>query len=131
FGTLGMVPPLPNPFLQRRRGGLKHALVRFADLLPGPRHGIVTSLPQNCRIPSLGCAPMKNRSRKSAAICFVHLAIILSGLSSTIAFGADSSDILLDLFVRKGFVTEEEAKKVKTEADALRGTGTTNALPAI
>jgi len=73
---------------------------------------------------------MQNGSRKTVGIPRLYLAIFLTGFSSIRAFGADPSDILLDLFVKKGFVTEEEAKRVKTEADALRA-GTTNASPAI
>ena len=62
---------------------------------------------------------------------FVGLAAALPFLFSSTAFSADSSDILLDLFVKKGFVTEEEAKRVKTEAEALRVAGETNELPKI
>src|SRR5262249_27697872 len=34
------------------------------------------------------------------------------------------------LFIKKGFVTEEEARRIKAEADALRASPSTNALPA-
>jgi Putative porin len=40
--------------------------------------------------------------------------------AATAAFGAETPDPLLELFVKKGFVTQEEAEKVKAEADALR-----------
>ena len=40
-----------------------------------------------------------------------------------------SSDPLLDLFIKKGYVTEDEAQKVKTEYDALR-TNTPAAWPS-
>ena len=68
---------------------------------------------------------------KWRGLWFVRLAAILSLFCSSQGFAADTSDILLDLFVRKGFVTEEEAKRVKTEAEALRAGGTTNELPAV
>src|SRR6476619_3575620 len=42
---------------------------------------------------------------------------------------ADSSDVLLDLLVRKGVVTDEEAKKAKAEAEALRAAALTNGVP--
>jgi len=40
------------------------------------------------------------------------------------------SDPLMDLFVKKGYVTQEEAEKVKAEADFLRTNGLVNAMPA-
>jgi hypothetical protein len=40
---------------------------------------------------------------------------------------AEEPDPLLDLFVKKGFVTQEEAEKVKAEADAIR----TNEMAAV
>jgi hypothetical protein len=40
--------------------------------------------------------------------------------ATTSALCAETSDPLLDLFIQKGFVTKEEADKVKAEADALR-----------
>ena len=40
--------------------------------------------------------------------------------ATSVAFGADAPDPLLDLFVKKGFVTQDEADKVKAEADAMR-----------
>jgi hypothetical protein len=47
------------------------------------------------------------------------------------ALAAEPTDVLLDLFVKKGFVTEEEAKRVKNEADALRAATASNAVPEI
>ena len=53
--------------------------------------------------------------------------IILMGVMSaaTLGWGADSSDTnasdpLLDLFIKKGFVTQNEAEQVEAEAEALR-----------
>jgi Putative porin len=40
--------------------------------------------------------------------------------AASVAIGAEAPDPLLDLFVKKGFVTQEEADKVKAEADAMR-----------
>jgi hypothetical protein len=50
---------------------------------------------------------------------------------STAAIGscAEASDPLLDLFIQKGFVTQQEAEKVKAEADALRNRTNDNAMP--
>src|SRR5262245_35229514 len=68
---------------------------------------------------------------KRAGLWFLRLAAILPLFCASSGFSADTSDILLDLFVKKGFVTEEEAKRVQTEAEALRAAGTTNELPKI
>ena len=43
---------------------------------------------------------------------------------------SESSDPLLDLFIKKGYVTQEEAEKVKAEAEAGRTNGPANSLPA-
>src|SRR5262245_16360607 len=40
--------------------------------------------------------------------------------ATTAVRSAETSDPLLDLFIQKGFVTKDEADKVKAEADALR-----------
>ncbi len=48
--------------------------------------------------------------------------------------GADTSgqtDPLLDLFIKKGFVTQEEAERVKAEADYMRTNGAANAMPSV
>ena len=42
----------------------------------------------------------------------------------------DSHDPLLDLFIKKGFVTQAEAEKVKAEADYNRTNGLAGSLPA-
>ena len=52
-----------------------------------------------------------------------------SGADSTNAVNTAASDPLLDLFVQKGFVTQEEADKVKAEADAMETNGAANYLP--
>ena len=51
-------------------------------------------------------------------------ATLMAGMSAGTATAADAPDPLLELFVQKGFVTQDEANKVKAEADSLR----TNAL---
>jgi len=48
------------------------------------------------------------------------MAVVLTLSVATAAFGVEGPDPLLDLFVKKGFVTQDEAEKVKAEADALR-----------
>jgi hypothetical protein len=50
----------------------------------------------------------------------VVVAVIGTAFAASPGFGADNSDPLLDLLLKKGLITEEEAGKVKTEADALR-----------
>ena len=50
----------------------------------------------------------------------MHAAAVMTLCAATAAFGAEAPDPLLDLFVKKVFVTQEEAEKVKAEADALR-----------
>jgi hypothetical protein len=54
---------------------------------------------------------------------------LLLGILVPSAYGADSTnkDPLLELMIQKGIVTEEEAAKVRAEADALR----TNAVPSM
>lgn len=51
--------------------------------------------------------------------CFVALAFFVVGFANN-GVSADTPDPLLDLFIQKGFVTQEEAAKVKAEADSLR-----------
>ncbi len=54
--------------------------------------------------------------------CGVRVAVaatILAGISTVAVKAADAPDPLLDLMVKKGFVTQEEADKVKAEADSM------------
>ena len=55
------------------------------------------------------------------------IATIVAGMSAVTAKAADAPDPLLDLMVKKGIVTQDEADKVKAEADAMR----TNEVSAI
>ena len=71
---------------------------------------------------------------RRAARCS-NLILLLGILAAGNGWCADpaslsDSDPLLDLFVKKGYVTQEEAEKVKAEADALRTNGLANAMPA-
>jgi hypothetical protein len=60
------------------------------------------------------------------------VASILAALTATTGFCGESSDPLLDLLIKKGFISEQEAGKVKAEADAARAANTaTNAMPPI
>ena len=67
----------------------------------------------------------RNQIHRTAAWIFrsrrLHLAgmMLAAGVAQN-AFCAGSSDPLLDLFIKKGYVTEDEAARVKAEADALR-----------
>lgn len=62
----------------------------------------------------------KSRTKKRRGICVAAVATVLAGVGAGTAYCADSSDPLLDLFVKKGFVTQEEANAVKAEADAMQ-----------
>src|SRR5436190_18088511 len=74
---------------------------------------------------------MTNRPGQGLRCWLLRCVAPLALLCSTAAFAAEPSDVLLDLFVKKGLVTEEEAKRVKAEAEALRAAAATNALPEI
>lgn len=47
-------------------------------------------------------------------------ATIIAGVAAGTAKAAETPDPLLDLFVKKGLVTQQEADQVKAEADAMR-----------
>ncbi|HEY2081144.1 MAG TPA: putative porin [Verrucomicrobiae bacterium] len=64
---------------------------------------------------------------KKSGVRVATVASIIAGVGVGMAKGADAPDPLLDLFVKKGLVTQEEADKVKAEADAMR----TNEVAAI
>ncbi|MDB6110239.1 MAG: hypothetical protein JWR69_1989 [Pedosphaera sp.] len=49
--------------------------------------------------------------------------------AASVGSGAPASDPLLDLFIQKGFVTQQEAEKVKAEADAIRSRTNNEAMP--
>jgi hypothetical protein len=72
---------------------------------------------------------MKKRFGSSVEIWLISLASLLAAFAPATLRGAEPADPLLDLFIKKGFVTEEEAQKVKSEADALRLGATNNAMP--
>jgi hypothetical protein len=75
-------------------------------------------------------------NRRAAGL--MGLTVMLGVFGAARAWGAEtsdtsnsgSSDPLLDLFIKKGFVTKEEAEKVKAEADFNRTNGLANYLPA-
>ncbi|HWD93128.1 MAG TPA: putative porin [Verrucomicrobiae bacterium] len=45
---------------------------------------------------------------------------MLAVCATSVAWGAEPQDPLLDLFVKKGYVTQDEADKVNAEAEAMR-----------
>ncbi len=47
------------------------------------------------------------------------------------AWGQESRDPLLDLMIQKGMLTQEEARKVKAEADAMRTNALNQAMPPV
>src|SRR5262249_14956770 len=80
---------------------------------------------------SYSSGPMKNRSGNNNGARLSIVAGMLLVFVLTPGFCAQPPDPLLDLLLKKGFITEDEAAKVKVEADALRAAGTTNAMPPI
>jgi hypothetical protein len=58
---------------------------------------------------------------------FRRIMVILAFCSLAAASHAQTNDPLLDLLVKKGFVTLDEAQKLRSESDALK---TTNAAPS-
>lgn len=62
----------------------------------------------------------KPSRQKKRGIRVAAIATVIAGVSTTIGKCADPPDPLLDLFVKKGFVTQDEANAVKAEADAMR-----------
>jgi hypothetical protein len=63
---------------------------------------------------------LKPTFKKKSGIRVAVVASIVAGVGAGIASAADAPDPLLDLFVKKGIVTQEEADQVKAEADAMR-----------
>jgi hypothetical protein len=70
---------------------------------------------------------LKPNRKNMRGISVAAIVIIVAGISSVIGRAADPPDPLLDLFVKKGFVTQQEADAVKAEADAMR----TNEFPNV
>src|SRR5215831_24354 len=69
-------------------------------------------------------------SRARCRILFLRWALpLIAGCSLSIGFCADTKDPLLDLMIQKGMVTQEEADKVRAEADALRTNALATAMP--
>ena len=61
--------------------------------------------------------------RRSHALGLLAAGLLLA--AGVCALAQDSHDPLLDLMIQKGMITQEEAKKVRAEADEIR----TNAPP--
>jgi hypothetical protein len=57
---------------------------------------------------------------KKRGIRVAAFATLMAGMGAGVVKAADAPDPLLDLFVKKGFVTQDEADKVKAEADSMR-----------
>src|SRR6476646_6709389 len=75
---------------------------------------------------------MKQQSMfgKRDRIWFGGMALVALLLMPAKGFCGSPGDPLLDLLIKKGFVTAEEAAKVKGEADAARD-GLTNSFPPL
>lgn len=71
--------------------------------------------------------PMRMLKRTRRAAWLMGHTVMLAALGTVKVSGADtnnlSGDPLLDLFIKKGYVTQEEAEKVKAEADFSRTNG--------
>ena len=70
----------------------------------------------------------KETRRKRGTSLFVMLAVFATG-RGWCADTSGSADPLLDLFIMKGFVTQQEAEKVKAEADFMRTNNASVAMP--
>lgn len=73
---------------------------------------------------------LKTRRKKQRGIQVAAIATVIAGMGTTIGRCADPPDPLLDLFVKKGFVTQDEANAVKAEADAMRTNELATAQPS-
>lgn len=58
--------------------------------------------------------------KKKRGIRVATFATVMAGISAGVGMAADTPDPLLDLMVKKGIVTQDEANQVKAEADAAR-----------
>jgi hypothetical protein len=72
---------------------------------------------------------LKKRRNKQRGIQVAAIATVIAGVGTTTGKCADPPDPLLDLFVKKGFVTQDEANAVKAEADAMRSNQVATAQP--
>lgn len=68
-----------------------------------------------------------NMARRNFWLMSLLAALVMGAIEKGIGAEGTDDDPLLDLFVQKGFVTQEEAEKVKAEADRLRTNGAANA----
>jgi hypothetical protein len=76
---------------------------------------------------------MRLSHKSRLAACLKGLSALLPVFAVARGYSADTSqtsDPLLDLFIQKGFVTQQEAERVKAEADFMRTNGTANTMPA-
>ena len=64
-------------------------------------------------------SPKSQKSHRWGLRIGIPVALIGLGLVR-LAFGADPSDPIINLFLRKGFITEQEAAKARSEIEALR-----------
>src|SRR5215467_2566219 len=64
---------------------------------------------------------MRSRHSKSGTLInYTFLAVILWLIAAKSVLAAEVSDPTLDLLVKKGIITQEEATKAKAEAEAMR-----------
>jgi Putative porin len=72
-------------------------------------------------------SPSGRRRRWATGLCV----LLLAGAASQRLWAdtTTATDPLLDLFIKKGFVTQQEAEKVEAEAQFLRTNGMANAMP--
>ena len=59
------------------------------------------------------------------------LAACLLVAAAAVGWSQESHDPLLDLMIQKGMVTQDEATRIRAEADALRSNAMNQALPPL
>jgi len=75
-----------------------------------------------------GRAPAATRQRFNTATCLSACLLLTGGVAG---WCQDARDPLLDLMIQKGMLTQDEAAKVKAEADAMRTNSFNEALPPV
>ena len=75
-----------------------------------------------------GRAPAATRQRFNTATCLSACLLLTGGV---VGWCQDAHDPLLDLMIQKGMLTQDEAAKVKAEADAMRTNSFNEALPPV
>lgn len=67
--------------------------------------------------------------RRNCRAILIVLGVVVINLKLCAESSSTATDPLLNLFIEKGYVTQQEAEKVKAEADFLRTNGVVNEMP--